>query len=105
MIDSPAMRLAPWQADRWKLWSLLDVLQFYSSEFAECVQGLQTAARQIDDPEPFHACTPAEVAGVVRQIYTALVGEGRSPAEARRRIRLMPPFDGLPGFWQEEETG
>src|SRR5438874_12736294 len=34
MIEAPAVpEIAPWQADRYQLWSLLDMLRFYGATF------------------------------------------------------------------------
>lgn len=54
-----------------------------------------------DDPEPFGGPGPAdaEAAEVAQRIYEALVSDGRSPAAARERLRTMPPFDQMQGFW------
>ncbi|MEU3390410.1 ATP-binding protein [Streptomyces albidoflavus] len=56
-----------------------------------------------DDPEPFGGPGPADDAAVevARRIYESLVSGGRSPAAARDRLRTMPPFDQLRGFWNE----
>ncbi|MGI5411265.1 ATP-binding protein [Streptomyces chartreusis] len=54
-----------------------------------------------DDPEPFGGPGPADEAAteVAQRIYESLVSGGRSPASARERLRTMPPFDQLQGFW------
>ncbi|GAA4993617.1 ATP-binding protein [Streptomyces siamensis] len=54
-----------------------------------------------DDPEPFGGPGPADEAAteVAERIYESLVSGGRSPAAARERLRTMPPFDQLQGFW------
>lgn len=54
-----------------------------------------------DDPEPFGGPGPAGEAAteVAQRIYESLVSGGRSPAAARERLRTMPPFDQLQGFW------
>ncbi len=54
-----------------------------------------------DDPEPFGGPGPAdaEATEVAQRIYEALVSDGRSPAAARERLRTMPPFDQMQGFW------
>lgn len=54
-----------------------------------------------DDPEPFGGPGPAGEAAteVAQRIYESLVTGGRSPAAARERLRTMPPFDQLQGFW------
>ncbi|MFH8496694.1 ATP-binding protein [Streptomyces coeruleorubidus] len=54
-----------------------------------------------DDPEPFGGPGPADEAAteVAQRIYESLVSGGRSPAVARERLRTMPPFDQLQGFW------
>jgi len=44
MIEAPAVpEIAPWQADRYRLWSLLDMLRFYAGNFTAAVCNLQTA--------------------------------------------------------------
>ena len=40
-----------------------------------------------------------ETVDIARQVYEALLGQGRSPADARRVLSSMPPFDELEGFW------
>ncbi len=57
----------------------------------------------VDDPEPFAAAAPAEVTEVAERIYAAQISQGRTPREARERIGLMPPFDGLHGFWNDHD--
>ena len=57
-------------------------------------------AETIDDPEPFAGAADAETTEIAKRIEAAYVSQGLSPGDARRRIRLMPPFDQLPGFWQ-----
>lgn len=54
-----------------------------------------------DDPEPFGGPGPAGEAAteVAQRIYESLVSGGRSPAAARERLRTMPPFNQLQGFW------
>ncbi|MFF9211916.1 MULTISPECIES: ATP-binding protein [unclassified Streptomyces] len=54
-----------------------------------------------DDPEPFGGPGPADAAAteVAQRIYESLVSGGRSPGAARERLRTMPPFDQLQGFW------
>ncbi|MFF0266866.1 ATP-binding protein [Kribbella sp. NPDC004536] len=54
-----------------------------------------------DDPEPFGGPGPADEAAteVAQRIYESLVSDGRSPTAARERLRTMPPFDQLQGFW------
>lgn len=54
-----------------------------------------------DDPEPFGGAgfADAEATEVAHRVYEALVSDGRSPAAARERLRSMPPFDQLQGFW------
>ncbi|MGW5364480.1 ATP-binding protein [Actinopolymorpha pittospori] len=54
-----------------------------------------------DDPEPFGGAGQADsdATEVAERIYGALVSDGRSPAAARARLRTMPPFDQLQGFW------
>lgn len=57
-------------------------------------------AEVIDDPEPFAGTADEEVAKIAERIQEAYILQGLTPGEARSRIRLMPPFDQLPGFWQ-----
>jgi hypothetical protein len=54
-----------------------------------------------DDPEPFGGPGPADAGAteVAQRIYEAMVSDGRSPAAARERLRTMPPFDQMQGFW------
>ncbi|MCY0933271.1 ATP-binding protein [Streptomyces sp. H34-S4] len=54
-----------------------------------------------DDPEPFGGPGPADDAAieVAQRIYESLVTAGRSPSAAKERLRTMPPFDQLQGFW------
>ena len=54
-----------------------------------------------DDPEPVTDVADEETIKVAERIQAALIGQDCTPYEARRRIRLMPPFDQLSGFWQE----
>jgi Histidine kinase-, DNA gyrase B-, and HSP90-like ATPase len=56
-------------------------------------------AETIDDPEPFTGTTDEETVKVAERIQAALIAQGWTPHEARRRIRLMPPFDQMAGFW------
>lgn len=56
-------------------------------------------AETIDDPEPFGGTADAAAIEVAERIQSALIAQGSSPREARERIRLMPPFDQLDGFW------
>lgn len=54
-----------------------------------------------DDPEPFGgpgSATP-ETVDIARQVYEALLGQGRSPEEAREVLSSMSPFDEQLGFW------
>ncbi|CAL9399798.1 ATP-binding protein [Nocardiopsis dassonvillei] len=55
----------------------------------------------VDDPEPFGGPGPAapETVNIARQVYEALLGQGRSPEEAREALSSMPPFDEQLGFW------
>lgn len=55
----------------------------------------------VDDPEPFGGPGPAtqETVDIGRQVYEALLGQGRSPEEARRVLSSMSPFDEQAGFW------
>jgi hypothetical protein len=57
-------------------------------------------AETIDDPEPFAGAADAEAVQVAEHIQSALIAQGSTPHEARQRIRLMPPFDQMAGFWQ-----
>jgi len=57
-------------------------------------------ADTIDDPEPFTGASDEESIQIAERIQAALISSGCSPHEARRRIRLMPPFDQMAGFWQ-----
>jgi hypothetical protein len=57
-------------------------------------------AETIDDPEPFADTADAEATQIAERIQAAYISQGLSPHEARSRIRVMPPFDQLPGFWQ-----
>jgi len=57
-------------------------------------------AETIDDPDPFAGEPDEEAVKVAERIQSALISQGLSPHEARRRIRLMSPFDQLAGFWQ-----
>ncbi|MEU6957583.1 ATP-binding protein [Streptomyces sp. NPDC045714] len=54
-----------------------------------------------DDPVPFGGPGPADAGAteVAQRIYEAMVSDGRSPAAARERLRTMPPFDQMQGFW------
>lgn len=54
-----------------------------------------------DDPVPFGGASlaPPEAVEVAEQVFRALVAQGRSPSAARDRIRVMPPFDQMQGFW------
>jgi len=54
----------------------------------------------VDDPEPFEEATDAQTLDVAERIYSALISQGCSPSEAKRRLSLMPPFDQLKGFWR-----
>ncbi|MFF6926424.1 ATP-binding protein [Streptomyces californicus] len=55
----------------------------------------------VDDPEPFGGPGPADAkaAEVAQRIYEVMILDGRSPAAARERLRTMPPFDQMQGFW------
>lgn len=57
-------------------------------------------AETVDDPEPFAGIPDAETDQIAERIQAAYVAQGLTPREARSRIRLMPPFDQLAGFWQ-----
>ncbi len=57
-------------------------------------------AETIDDPEPFADVADAEAVKIAERIRAAYIAQGLTPQEARSRIRLMPPFDQMPGFWQ-----
>ncbi|MGW7523056.1 ATP-binding protein [Streptomyces sp. NPDC054783] len=56
-----------------------------------------------DDPVPFGGAdmAPPEAVQVAEQVYRSLVTQGRSPSAARDRIRVMPPFDQMKGFWND----
>jgi hypothetical protein len=54
----------------------------------------------VDDPEPFEEATDAQTLDVAERIFSALLSQGHSPPEARRRLGLIPPFDQLDGFWR-----
>ncbi|GAA1225574.1 ATP-binding protein [Kitasatospora nipponensis] len=56
-----------------------------------------------DDPVPFDGggTASSEAVEVAERILTAMISQGRSPKEARDRMRVMPPFDQLQGFWSE----
>ncbi|MFF7334144.1 ATP-binding protein [Streptomyces sp. NPDC008150] len=56
-----------------------------------------------DDPEPFGGPGPADDAAleVAQRIYESLVSGGRSPSASRERLRTMPPFDQMQGFWSK----
>jgi hypothetical protein len=56
-------------------------------------------AETIDDPEPFAGAADEEAVAVAERIQAALIAQGCTPHEARRRIRQMPPFDQVAGFW------
>lgn len=56
----------------------------------------------VDDPEPFAEAAPEEIVGVAERIFEAQVAQGRTPGEARERLRLMPPFDSFQGFWSKD---
>jgi hypothetical protein len=83
-------------ADREELKALLRLL-----EETVPVAALRTMHRAdtADDPEPFAEAAPEEVDLVARRVYEALLAEGRTPAEARRRISQMQPFNEFTGFW------
>lgn len=53
----------------------------------------------VDDPEPFAEVSTPEVTAVAERIYAALVDQGTTPREAKRRISQMEPFDRMDGFW------
>jgi hypothetical protein len=55
-----------------------------------------------DAPEAFLDAAPEEMTNVADRIYRALVAQGSTPNEARRRVGQMPPFDRFSGFWREE---
>ena len=55
-----------------------------------------------DDPEPFAEATTQEMEHVAERIFHALVDDGQTPREARRRIALMSPFNEFDGFWQRD---
>ncbi len=56
-----------------------------------------------DDPVPFDGAAhpTAEALDIVERIQAALVLQGRSPQEARDKVRAMPPFDQMRGVWKE----
>ncbi|MCP3758385.1 ATP-binding protein [Streptomyces sp. TBY4] len=56
-----------------------------------------------DDPVPFGGAitAPPEAVEVAEQVFKSLVTQGRSPSAARDRIRVMPPFDQMTGFWTD----
>jgi hypothetical protein len=61
-------------------------------------------AGTVDDPEPFAEVsgeTDAAATQVAERIQAAYIAQGLTPHEAGSRIRLMPPFDQIPGFWHE----
>jgi hypothetical protein len=58
-------------------------------------------AETVDDPEPFAEVANAEAVKVAERIRTACIAQGLTPQEANSRIRLMPPFDQMAGFWQQ----
>jgi len=62
---------------------------------------LMHEADAADDPEPFLDSAPDEVREVADRIFRALVGQGQTPGEARKRVALMPPFDQYEGFWRQ----
>lgn len=55
----------------------------------------------VDEPEPFGGPGPAtpETVDIARQVYEALLGQGRSPEEARKVLSSMSPFAEQQGFW------
>jgi hypothetical protein len=59
-------------------------------------------AETIDDPEPFSDVAPHETEIVARAIYEALLSQDTPPADARARLKAMPPFDRLGGFWHRD---
>jgi len=61
-------------------------------------------AETIDAPDPFSVPDGAADEGataVAEQIRAACLAQGLTEHEARTRIKMMPPFDQLPGFWQD----
>ena len=55
-------------------------------------------------PEPFSMPDGAIDEGataVAEQIRAAYLAQGLTEHQARTRIKMMPPFDQLPGFWQD----
>lgn len=62
-------------------------------------------AETVDDaPEPFSGPTGTandDATAVAEQIRAVYLAQGATEHEARIRIKMMPPFDQLPGFWQE----
>lgn len=57
-------------------------------------------AETVDDPEPFAEVADEEAVKVAERIRAACIAQGLTPQEANSRIRLMPPFDQMAGFWQ-----
>ncbi|TCJ94910.1 ATP-binding protein [Nocardia alba] len=55
----------------------------------------------VDDPEPFGGPGPAapETVAIARHVYETLLGQGRSPEDARGVLSSMSPFDEQQGFW------
>lgn len=54
-----------------------------------------------DDPEPFLEAASDETSAVARRIYNALLEQGSTPNEAKRRLNQMEPFDRIDGFWRD----
>jgi hypothetical protein len=57
-------------------------------------------AETVDDPEPFAEVADADAVKVAERIRAACIAQGLTPQEANSRIRVMPPFDQMAGFWQ-----
>lgn len=55
----------------------------------------------VDDPEPFAQAAPDDVVEVANSVFGALISQGKTPGEARSRIRQMWPFEHMDGFWNE----
>lgn len=60
-------------------------------------------AETIGEPDPFATVSgnaSVEATQIAERILAACLSQGLTPHEARSRIRMMPPFDQLTGFWQ-----
>ena len=60
-------------------------------------------ADSTDDPVPFDGsgAATAEARDLVERIQQSLVNQGRSPQEARDKVRSMPPFDQMHDLWDK----